>query len=258
MKIEFKNNYERRKSIIEENIINEYANKLLNVPGVKLIKEEILEEVNNIKQEILQPKNLSVKSTSSSKNKKIITKVGLNELKEKLVLINHVDPMNMNKEQKEEFLNHIFEYKLLLNKTNKTEEEMEKEHEIGFKLKAIIEKYLYELQRSEVVNTKSIYSKKKNFFKNKLGFLKDLKLNIFEEEEKKGEFKNSKSIQEKDKAINHEKIIKKVSGNNNINTLYELLKNTKIEKKKETKLIYYNSYMFSKHQKNVEIRDEVM
>jgi hypothetical protein len=77
-------------------------------------------------------KNLSVKSTNSSKKKKIITKAGLNELKEKLVLINNVDQMNMNKEKKEEFLNYIFEYKLLLNKANKTEEEVLKEQEIRY------------------------------------------------------------------------------------------------------------------------------
>jgi len=48
------------------------------------------------------------------------------------------------------------------------------------------------------------------------------------------------------------------NNNNNTNTLDELLKNTKIEKKKEKKLIYDNSYMFSKHHKNIEIRDEVL
>ena len=254
-KIEFKNNFDKRKSVMEENIIKEYTNKLLNTPGVTLTKAEILEEVKNIKKELLKP----VKSTASSKKKGKITKVGLNELKEKLVLINHVDQMNMNKEQKEEFLNHIFEYKLLLNKTNKTEEELEKEKEIRYKLRSIIEKYLYELQKRGLINTKSIYSKKKSYIKNNLAFLKDLKLNIFEDEEKKEEDKDQPK-NEKGKEVKQEKILVEVNenNNNNTNTLDELLKNTKIEKKKEKKLIYDNSYMFSKHQKNIEIRDEVL
>ena len=261
MKIELKlkNNFEKRKSAMEENLINEYTKKLLNTPGIALTKEEIMEEVKNIKNEMFKPKNLSVNGTISSKKKKTISKAGLNELKEKLVLINHVDQMNMNKEQKEEFLNHIFEYKLLLNKTNKTEEELQKEQEIRYKLRSIIEKYLYELQRSGLINTKSIYSKKKNIIKNKLGFLKDLKLNIFGDEEKSDEPKdNPPKNEENKKVVNQEKILVEANENNNINTLDELLKNTKIEKKKEKKLIYDNSYMFSKHQKNVEIRDEVL
>ena len=260
LKIELKSNFEKRKSVIEENIINEYTKKLLNTPGITLTKEEIMEEVNNIKKEMLKSKNLSVKGTASSKKKKkIITKEGLNELKEKLVLINHVDQMNMNREQKEEFLNHIFEYKFLLNKANKTEDELIKEKEIRYKLRSIIEKYLFELQKRELINTKSIYSKKKNILKNKLRFLKDLKLNIFGDEEKIEEFiDNPPKKEEKDKAGNQEKILLELNENNNINTLDELLKMTKVEKKKEKKLIYDNSYMFSKHEKNVEIRDEVL
>jgi hypothetical protein len=104
IKLEFKKNFGKKKSTIEENIIKEYTEKLLNTPGVKLTKEEIMEEVDNIKKEMIKSKNLSVKSKTSSKKKKIITKAGLNELKEKLVLINNVDQMNLNKEQKEEFL----------------------------------------------------------------------------------------------------------------------------------------------------------
>ena len=257
--IELKKNFEKKKSTIEENIIKEYTEKLLNTPGVTLTKEEIMEEVNNIKKEMVKSKNLSVKGKTSSKKKKIITKAGLNELKEKLVLINNVDQMNLNKEEKEEFLNHIFEYKLLLNKANKTEEELQKEQEIRFKIRSIIEKYLYELQKSALINTKSIYSKKKNILKNKLQFLKDLKLNIFGDEEKVEELKeHPPKKEEKGQAVNKEKTLVEINENNKVNTLDELLKNTKIEKKKEKKLIYDNSYMFSKNQKNIEIRDEVL
>jgi hypothetical protein len=143
----------------------------------------------------------------------------------------------MNKEQKEEFLNYIFEYKLLLNKANKTEEEVLKEQEIRYKLRSIIEKYLYELQKRGLINTKSIYSKKKNILKNKLGFLKDLKLNIFEDEEKIEEFKeHPPKNEEKDNFVNQEKILVEANENNNINILDELLKVQKLRKRKKKSL----------------------
>ena len=65
-KIEFKNNFNKKKYVMEENIIKEYTNKLLNTPGVTLTTAEILEEIKNIKKELLLKALLLLKKKDKS------------------------------------------------------------------------------------------------------------------------------------------------------------------------------------------------
>ena len=163
----------------DSNNINK-INENIKLASKEILKEKILEEAKILRKEILQPKILSVPKKNDKTKKNIVNKKEFKDLKNKISIINNIQEMNFNEEEKEILLNNIFKYKILLNKIPKSKEEIEKEEEIKQKLKEIIEKYIYELQISELVNTKSIFSKKKNSLKKKINFLKNL--NILEEE----------------------------------------------------------------------------
>jgi hypothetical protein len=163
--------------------------------------------------------------------------------------------MNFNEEEKEFFLKNIFNYKMLLYKNPKTPEEIEREEELKEKLRIIIEKYIYELQIKELVNVKSIFSRKKSM-KKRINFLKNL--NILEEEK-------FQEIEEKIKNIknNNEENIQKEANlkmirNNNVKEISNTKRRLKFQKStKKLKLIYDNSYLFKKPKKKKEIKDEV-
>ena len=128
----------------------------------KRYKDKFLEEVNIIRKEILGTKKLSVPKKI---NKNKINRKEFKDIKNKLSIINNINEMNFNEKEKEIILNNIFHYKYLLNKNPKTPEEIEKEEDIRKKLKAIVEKFIYELQIRELVNNQSVYSRKKKIIK---------------------------------------------------------------------------------------------
>ena len=265
-KEEKEKNIETEKEIrqnTEENIQNQKFefNKFNTMQKIKpalnkLSKEKLLEEVNILRKEILQPKNLLVKNNINKNNKMTkINKKELKDIKNKLAIINNIQEMNFKSEEKEVLLNNIFDYNFLLNKNPKTPEEIEKEEEIRKKIKAIIEKYIYELQISELINKKSIFSRKKNNVKKKLNFIKNL--NIFEDE-KINEIEEqifNQNIRDKEKEktkMNFAKNEEEIDDKKN-----KLKFKTMSKRKKEGRLIFDNSYMFKKPKKKKEIKEEV-
>ena len=235
----------------DSNNINK-INENIKLASKEILKEKILEEAKILRKEILQPKILSVPKKNDKTKKNIVNKKEFKDLKNKISIINNIQEMNFNEEEKEILLNNIFKYKILLNKIPKSKEEIEKEEEIKQKLKEIIEKYIYELQISELVNTKSIFSKKKNSLKKKINFLKNL--NILEEE-KLNEI-NKQIINKKLSDENKEK--NEVHKIDDENERKRRAKDKSLSKKKKPeKLIYDNSYMFKKNKKKKVIKEEV-
>ena len=216
--------------------------------------EEYFDEVRKTKNEILKHKDSLVKRDETNKKSMRIDKKRFNEIQEKLVIMNNIHELGLKEKDKEELLKHIFIYKELLNKPDKTEEDIQKEQELKYKIKMFIEKFLYELQKSDLVNKKSIYSKKKKIIK-KLHVFK--KINIFEDEklDKIEEEKIPKDIKSNNSRNNNDNKMKVANETHNEIKLEEKNYN---KKKKELNLIYDNSYMFKKTKKKVEIKDEVL
>ena len=235
--------------------INTKVKKKVNIAPILISNKKLLEEVNIIRKEILQPKNSLVQKKNKKNKSKIINKKELKDIKNKISIIHNIHEMNFNEEEKEFFLKNIFNYKMLLYKNPKTPEEIEREEELKEKLRIIIEKYIYELQIKELVNVKSIFSRKKSL-KKRINFLKNL--NILEEEK-------FQEIEEKIKNIknNNEENIQKEANlkmirNNNVKEISNTKRRLKFQKStKKLKLIYDNSYLFKKPKKKKEIKDEV-
>lgn len=243
---------------IKENTNKNNIVKKIKISPIKMLnKEEILEEVDLVRKEILNPKNLSVKKKDIQQQKEVkVNKKELKDIRNKLIIIKNINDMNFNEKEKEILLSNIFSYKIMLNKYPKTKEDLLREEEIKERIKVIIEKYLYELQISELVNTKSIFSRKKQLINKKLSFFK--KLNILEEDKIKEieeKILNAKMNTNQDKS---EKIIK-TEDEKDKEEKRKRRKYTKIKFKGEVKLIYDNSYLFKKNKKKKEkeIKDEV-
>ena len=231
-----------------------YLQTNLNLISKEEHKKKILEEEEIIRKEILQPKIISEKKKNSKIKNTIVNKTELEEIKKKISIIKNIQEMNFDEEEKEILLDNIFKYKILLSISKKSKEDIEIEEGIKRKLRKIVEKYIYELQISELVNTKSVFSKKKNkIIKSKINFLKNL--NILEEE-KFNEIENQIINQIVEDENRKKTEIMKIEEENKKKTLKNKIQP---KTKKVVKLIYDNSYMFKPKQakKKKIIKEEV-
>ncbi len=178
----------------------------------------------------------------------------MKDIKRKIAIINNVNEMNFNEDEKEVLLNNIFNYRYLLTKNHKTKEELEREEEYKEKIKDMIEKFIHELQVSELVNNKSVFSRKKNMIRKKLNFFKTL--NILEERQLR-EYEENMMNNERNKTRKKEKTIK-ISDDKDKKNKKRRTRFNKFIFKKDTKLIYDNSNMYKKtKKKKKQIKDVI-